>query len=151
METDDQVRENVRAELARDERLPHVAEIAVEANGGEVTLRGTVGSFAQRRAAVADARRSRGVFDVFDDLEVRLLIQDRRKDAEIRGAALQRLVWDPDLPGDHLDVQVRNGWARLAGEVEYQFQSDAAFEHVATLTGVTGVTNEIKVIQALRP
>ena len=56
VETDDQVRENVRAELESDERLPHPDEIAVEAHGSEVTLRGTVGSFAQRRAAVADAR-----------------------------------------------------------------------------------------------
>jgi osmotically-inducible protein OsmY len=149
METDDQVRENVRAELASDERLPYVDEIAIEANGGEVILRGTVGSFAQRRAAVADARRSRGVFDVFDELEVRLLGQDQRKDAEIRGAALQRLLWDPDLPGDYLDVHVRDGWVTLAGEVDYQFQSDVAFNYVASLTGVTGVTNEIKVVQAL--
>jgi len=46
---------------------------------------------------------------------------------------------------------VRNGWVRLTGEVEYQFQSDAAFNHVASLAGVTGVTNEIKVIEALSP
>jgi osmotically-inducible protein OsmY len=151
MDIDDQVRRDVRAELESDERIPYVDEIAVEANAGEVTLRGTVGSFAQRRAAVADARRTRGVFDVFDELHVRLLNQDQRKDAEIRGAALQRLLWDPDLPGDYLEVEVRDGWVRLAGEVEYQFQSDAAFDHVASLTGVTGVTNEIKVIQALSP
>jgi len=30
--------------------------------------------------------------------------------------------------------------------VTYQFESDAAFEDVAGLYGVTGVTNEIKVI-----
>jgi osmotically-inducible protein OsmY len=151
METDDQVRENVRAQLASDVRLPYVDEIAVEANGGEVTLRGTVGSFAQRRAALADARRSRGVFEVFDGLDVRLLDQDRREDAEIRGAALQRLLWDPDLPDDYLEVHVKNGWVTLDGEVEFQYQSDAAFDHAASLAGVTGVTNQIKVIQVLSP
>jgi osmotically-inducible protein OsmY len=36
----------------------------------------------------------------------------------------------------------------LKGEVDHQFQSDAAFNHVASLYGVTGVTNEIKVIEA---
>lgn len=133
--TNDRVIDDVRAELASDPRLPYPEEIAVESFGDAVTLRGTVGSFAQRRAAVADARRTRGVFDVFDELQVRLLNQDQRKDAEIRGAALQRLLWDPDLPGDYLDVEVRNGWVRLAGEVEYQFQSDAAFNHVASLYG----------------
>jgi len=145
----DQVETDVRAELAQDPRLPYVDEIAVEAYGGAVTLRGTVGSFAQRRAAVADARRTRGVFDVLDELEVRLLNDDRRKDAEIRGAALQRLIWDSEIPGDYLDVQVKDGWVTLKGDVDFQYQSDSAFDHVAGLYGVTGVTNDIKVVERL--
>jgi osmotically-inducible protein OsmY len=113
-----------------------------------VTLRGTVGSFAQQRAAVADARRTRGVFDVYDELAVRLLNEDRRKDAEIRGAALQRLMWDPEIPGDYIDVQVKDGWVTLKGEVDHQYQSDNAFNHVASMYGVTGVTNDIEVVEA---
>jgi osmotically-inducible protein OsmY len=143
----EQVREDVRAELDGDPRIPYADEIAVQAYGGGVTLRGTVGSFAQQRAAVADARRTPGVIDVFDELEVRLLDQDRRKDAEIRGAALGRLMWDSEIPGDDLYVEVKDGWVTLSGIVEFQFQSDIAFNHVTTLHGVTGVTNEIKVIE----
>jgi osmotically-inducible protein OsmY len=145
----DRIRDDVRAELAKDPRIPYVDEIAVEAYGGAVTLRGTVGSFAQQRAAVADARRTRGVFDVFDELQVRLLDRDRRRDAEVRGAALQRLVWDPEIPGDYLDVKVKDGWVTLDGEVDHQYQSDRAFDHVASLYGVTGVTNAIKVVERL--
>jgi osmotically-inducible protein OsmY len=145
----DRIRDDVRAELANDPRIPYVDEIAVEAYGGAVTLRGTVGSFAQQRAAVADARRTRGVFDVLDELQVRLLNDDRRKDAEIRGAALQRLIWDPEIPGDYLDVKVKDGWVTLDGEVDHQYQSDRAFDHVASLYGVTGVTNAVKVVERL--
>ena len=32
--------------------------------------------------------------------------------------------------------------------VDHQYQSDGAFEHVADLDGVTGITNEITVIEA---
>jgi osmotically-inducible protein OsmY len=145
----DRIRDDVRAELSKDPRIPYVDEIAVEAYGGAVTLRGTVGSFAQQRAAVADARRTRGVFDVFDELQVRLLNDDRRKDAEIRGAALQRLIWDPEIPGDYLEVRVKDGWVTLDGEVDHQYQSDRAFDHVASLYGVTGVTNDVKVVERL--
>jgi osmotically-inducible protein OsmY len=144
-----QIEADVRDELAGDPRLPYVDEIAVEAYGGAVTLRGTVGSFAQQRAAVADARRTRGVFDVYDELEVRLLNQDRRKDAEIRGAALQRLIWDPEIPGDYIEVGVKDGWVTLKGDVDFQYQSDRAFDHAASLYGVTGVTNDIKVVERL--
>jgi osmotically-inducible protein OsmY len=144
----DQIEADVRKELADDPRLPSPGEIAVEAIGGAVTLRGTVGTFAQRHAAVTDARRTRGVFDVYDELQVRLLNENRREDAEIRGAALQRLIWDTEIPGSYLDVRVTDGWVTLKGNVDFQFQSDAAFDHVAGLYGVTGVTNEIKVIEA---
>ena len=145
--TDDNIQSAVRTELASDPRLPYADEIAVEAYGGAVTLRGTVGSFAQRRAAVADARRTRGVFDVYDEIGVRLMNDDRRKDAEIRGAALQRLTWDPQIPGDYIDVQVKDGWVTLKGEVDHQYQSDIAFDHVASLYGVTGVTNDIETVE----
>src|ERR1700750_1768493 len=145
----DRVIDDVRAGLANDPRLPAPDEIAVEAFGDGVTLRGTVGSFAQQRAAVADARRTRGVIDVYDELDVRILDRDRREDAEIRGAALQRLSWDSAIPGDYLDVRVDDGGVTLKGEADFQFQSDLAFDDVSPLDGVTGVTNEIKVVERL--
>ena len=113
--TNDRVIDDVRTELASDPRLPYSGEIAVESFGDTVTLRGTVGSFAQRRAAVADARRTRGVVDVYDEVDVRILDRDRREDAEIRGAALQRLSWDSEIPGDYLDVRVDDDGSRSRG------------------------------------
>jgi hypothetical protein len=97
--TSRQIEDDARAEIAGHPRIPHPAEIAVEVVDGIATLRGTVGSFAQRHAAVADARRTKGVEYVDDWLQVRLLDRDRREDAEIRGAALQRLEWDSEIPG----------------------------------------------------
>jgi osmotically-inducible protein OsmY len=147
--TNDRVIDDVRTGLASDPRLPYPDEIAIESFGDTVTLRGTVGSFAQRRAAVADARRTRGVVDVYDELDVRILDRDRREDAEIRGTALQRLASDSEIPGDYLDVHVEDGWLTLKGDVDYQFQSDLAFDDVSRLYGVTGVTNQIKVVERL--
>ena len=145
--TSDQIQEDVRLAIAGDPRIPYAHSIAVEAVGDSVLLRGTVGNYAEKRAAVADARRTRGVFTVDDELRVRLMDLDRRADAEIRGAALQRLAWDSEIPGDYLDADVRDGWVTLKGDVDFQFQSDVAFDDVAGLHGVTGVTNEIRVVQ----
>ena len=143
-----QIEDDVRAQIAGDPRIPYPTEIAVEVmDDGVATLRGTVGSFAQRHAAVADARRTSGVELVDDWLQVRLLDRDRREDAEIRGAALQRLAWDTEIPGDEIGVSVKDGWVTLKGEVIFEFQSDEAFNRVASLHGVTGVTNEIRVVE----
>jgi osmotically-inducible protein OsmY len=138
---DDAVIEN----LDRDPRIPDASEIAVSVEDGTVILRGTVERFSQRRAAVQDAKRVDGVYEVDDQLNVNLIGADRRDDDEIRGVALQALIWDTDVPSDLVDVKVEDGWITLKGDVRYQFESDAAYGDVASLYGVYGVTNEITV------
>jgi len=135
----------VREVLSLDQRIPDPDQVAVSAEAGIVTLRGTVGSFGQRRAAVHDAANVVGVDDVNDELKVRLLDESRREDADIRGMALQILMWDADVPAELIDVKVDEGWVTLTGDVSYQFESDAAFEDVADMLGVVGVTNSIRV------
>jgi osmotically-inducible protein OsmY len=138
--------DQVRAALDGDPRIPHTGEVAVAEQEGVVTLRGSVRSFRQRRAAVQIAKSVPGVRQVEDELSIDL--RDRVEDDQIRAAALQVLIWDPDVPDDHLDVTVRDGWLTLKGEVKHQHESDAAFEDVSRLRGVGGITNEIKVITA---
>jgi len=137
--------DSVMASLDLDPRIPDSLEIAVAADDGSVTLRGTVEKFSQRRAATEDARKVDGVYDVDNQLKVSLTGADHREDDEIRGAALQSLIWDVDVPSEVLDVKVDDGWVTLKGDVSYQFESDAAYDDVASLYGVIGVTNEITV------
>jgi osmotically-inducible protein OsmY len=144
--TDAAIENAVRESLDHDPRVPFAEQVAIAAEDGLVIMRGTVGSFSQRRAAVKDAHAIAGVYGVDDQIIVRLLGDDRREDAEIRGAALQILMWDTEVPPDLVDVKVDDGWLTLTGTVDYQFESDAAYEDVADLLGVVGVSNEIKVI-----
>jgi osmotically-inducible protein OsmY len=144
--SNDEIADAVRTEIDRDPRIPHAREVAVSEREGAVTLRGTVGSFRQRRAAVQIAKSVPGVHDVADELSIDL--QDHFDDDEIRGTALQVLIWDPDVPDDRIDVKVKDAWLTLKGEVRYQHESDAAFDDVSRLRGVGGITNEIKVITA---
>jgi osmotically-inducible protein OsmY len=135
----------VMANLDLDRRIPASLEVAVAADDGIVTLRGTVERFSQRRAAAQDARKVDGVDDVDNQLKVSLTGADRRDDDEIRGAALQGLIWDVEVPSDFVDVKVDDGWVTLTGDVSYQFESDAAYADVSSLYGVLGVTNKIVV------
>ncbi len=140
------VEDEIRASLVEDPRIADPSEIAIEAEDGVVTLRGTVGSFKQRRAAAADAREVDQDYDVRDELNVRLLDEWAREDADIRGIALQILMWDVEVPAEAIDVKVSEGWVTLKGAVSYEFESDAAFDDVASLYGVVGITNDIKVV-----
>jgi osmotically-inducible protein OsmY len=145
MFTDTPLADAVIVNLDLDPRIPDSLEIAVAEDDGIVTLRGTVESFSQRRAAAQDAKNVDGVYDLDNQLKVSLTGADRREDDEIRGAALQNLIWDADVPSDFVDVKVNDGWVTLKGDVSYQFQSDAAYDDVASLYGVLGITNEITV------
>jgi osmotically-inducible protein OsmY len=122
--------------LRKDPRLPHPEEVAVRVDEDGVTLRGTVGSFSQRRAAVSATRKVDGVHYVHDELVVHLLDAAQRSDAELRGMA----------PAELIDVKVENGVVTLAGTVSWQFQADAAYEDVANLFGVIGINNDIRVL-----
>ena len=148
MLTDTSVADAVIADLDLDPRIPDSLEIAVAVDDGIATLRGTVESFSQRRAAAQDANEVDGVYDIDNQLKVSLTGADRRDDDEIRGAALQNLIWDVEVPSDLVDVKVDDGWVTLKGNVSYQFESDAAYDEVASLYGVLGVTNEIVVSNA---
>jgi osmotically-inducible protein OsmY len=140
--TEDAIRES----LNLDPRIPYPEQVAVDFEDGTAILRGTVGSFSQRRAAVSDTRNLGDVYDVDDQIQVRLLNDDRRDDADLRGIALQILAWDTEVPNDLVDVKVKDGWVTLTGEVSYQFESDAAYDDVSGLLGVVGVTNELTVV-----
>ena len=146
MSNDNTIVDRVRAALERDPRLPHPAEVAVLEHGGTVTLRGSVGSFHQRHMAVQIARSVRGVRGVEDELSLDL--RDHWEDDEIRGAALQALSSDRDVPEDRIDVSVDAGWLTLKGEVKHQSESNAAFEVATRIPGVGGITNKIEVVTA---
>src|SRR3984957_6537244 len=143
MLTDTPLADAVTASIDRDPRIPDSLEIAVAADDGIVTLRGTVESFSQRRAASQDAKQVDGEYDLDNQLKVSLTGANRRDDDEIRGAALQSLIWDVEVPSDFVNVKVDDGWVTLKGDVSYQFESDAAYDDVPSLLGVVGVTNEI--------
>jgi hyperosmotically inducible periplasmic protein len=146
MNDENGITDEIRARYVRDDRIPYPAEVAVYERNGTVTLRGSVGSIPQIRAAVEIAKSVRGVRTVVN--EVTLDPRDHWDDNEIKGAALQALMPISEAPGNQIDVKVGSGWITLKGMVKHQRESNAAFEAVADLPHVGGVKNEIKVITA---
>jgi BON domain len=102
---------DVAAELFWDPKVD-AEQIAVSADNGTVTLRGTVGSFRRTWEAPKAARHVHGVTGVKDELQVQILNSDRREDAELRGDVLQALMLDSLVPTS-VDAQVRDGFVTL--------------------------------------
>jgi osmotically-inducible protein OsmY len=128
-----------------DNPLVHADELAVENRGGDVVLRGTVGTMIQRAEAVRAARRVPGVRTVDDRVRVRPLGIDGHADADTEAAVLDALNADDQLHAADIDVESRDGTVTLRGLVELAFQRDRAERVALAVGGVSHVHNELKV------
>jgi osmotically-inducible protein OsmY len=144
--TDEQLQADVVAELFWDPRVGSEA-IAVSADAGTVTLRGTVDSFREVREAGKAACRVYGVTRVCNELDVRLLDDSKRDDAELRGDVLQALMLDSLIPTT-VDVRARNGSITLSGTADWQYQRDEAEFLAASVPGVYALQNHIRLTPA---
>ena len=79
MPTDTTTEDRIRESLDCDPRIPDPEQVAVAVEGGTATLRGTAGSFSQRRAAGGDARAVEGVDSVDDQIDVRLMYDNAER------------------------------------------------------------------------
>ncbi|HET6985483.1 MAG TPA: BON domain-containing protein [Kribbella sp.] len=141
--TDDALALDVKDELFWDPKVDS-EEIGVSADDGTITLRGTVGTFGQKRNAKKAAERVHGVVYVDNELSVRILTKSRRADADLRGDVLQAMLLDSLIPST-VDAKVQDGYVTLSGAVDWQYQRDEAEVVAGNILGVTGVDNEILV------
>ena len=142
--SNDQLVSSVTDELIWDPKVDSAA-IAISADDGVVTLRGTVGSFREKREAKQDAERVYGVENVNNELQVRILDANRRDDADLRGDVLRALMLDTLVPPT-IDAKVNDGWVILTGSAEWQFQRDEAEFIAANVLGVAGMINQIELM-----
>jgi osmotically-inducible protein OsmY len=144
MKTDREIQRDVADEIRWDPSLTGT-EIGVAAKEGVITLSGRVDSYAQKVAAERAAERVSGVRAIAEDLQVKLADSSVRTDTDIAHAALHALAWDIQVPNDKLKVRVEDAWVTMEGDVDWQFQKQAAERSVRYLTGVRGVINSIHV------
>lgn len=127
--------------------------IDVDTQGGVVTLRGTVDSYAARRQAVALARNTEGVREVRDELQVN---ESATADAGRAEPGSVDPVWvetkiqakyflDPDVKGHNIDVEVADGVVTLTGTVESESEKQTAEQIARETDGVKDVRNQVLV------
>jgi osmotically-inducible protein OsmY len=140
MYNDTEIQKDIAAELKWEPSLRN-DDIAVGVRDGVVTLGGFVDSYADKKKAERLAARIKGVKAIANELEVKLPSFSERADPDIARAALEHLKWNVSVPQDRIQLKVTKGWITLEGQVQWQYQKDAAEKAVRNLTGVKGVTN----------
>ena len=144
MESDIGLKKAVLNELGWDPSV-NASRIGVSMEGGIATLSGEVESYAEKVAALHAASRVFGVRGVADEIKVRLPDYNERTDADIARSAANALAWTATVPPDCVKVVVEDGWLTLEGEVNWQFEREAAEAAVRSLRGIVGISNDITV------
>ncbi len=139
--SDAQIQTDVMNELKWDPSV-NMAAVTSTTDNGIVTLRGTVSHFWDKTLAEGAAQRVGGVRAVADEIVVEITGPHEKSDEEIAEAALNALKWNYAVPNDIM-VSVDKAWVTLRGEVEWDYERNAARNAVSRLIGVKGVLNAI--------
>jgi osmotically-inducible protein OsmY len=149
MKTNAQLQKDVMEELKWEPCVTATA-IGVSVNNGDVTLSGTVPTFAEKFAAERATRRVAGVRAIAEEIQVTPFGKYKRSGQEIAEAAARAIKSHVWVPTD-VQVTVENSLVTLRGEVNWQYQRSAALEAVRYLAGVTGVSNLISIKPTAAP
>jgi osmotically-inducible protein OsmY len=144
MKSDSNLQVDVTDELAWDPSINHT-DLGVIVRDGVVTLTGTLTSLAEKHAAEEAVRRVGGVKGLAVEIDVKLLPQHERSDADIAIAARRALEWSTQVPPDAVMATVEKGYITLTGQVSWAYQRKAAERAVHGLIGVRGVANQVHV------
>ena len=140
--SDEKIEKAVRDELTQDFRVENPFEFSVEVINGNVTLRGVVPSYYQKRLAGEDIRDVVGVGWVANLLTVR---SDWREDSAILADIQFEMDVDSVLDNQAIRIRVENGIVTLSGDVNTFYEKLHAAEAASRVLGVRDVVNAIEV------
>ena len=125
----------------------NAAEIGVIVKDGVVTLTGMVDSYAKKGEAENAAKSVTGVKVVVEKIDVKLDKGfDKKDDNEIASDLIEAVKWNRQIPKEKIRAKVEEGWVTLEGEVEWNYQREAAYDIAKYQHGVKGVTNNITIM-----
>lgn len=150
MKTDSELKCDVENELKWEPSV-NEAHIGVAAKNCVITLTGHVATFAEKYAAEKAAKRVYGVKAVADEIDVKLLGLSKHTDEDIAQACITALKNNTSVPDEKIKVIITSGRVTLSGEVEWQYQREAAMNAVRFLPGVVSLSNQMTVKSRVSP
>ena len=118
------------------------AGIGVAVEAGAVSLSGEVDDYSERLAAKRAALRVRGVTAVVDDLVVHPKSGWTVTETDIAKEVHRALKWASNVP-ETVKAEIKDHAVTLVGQVNWDFQREAARRAVQFLRGVYSVNNMI--------
>jgi hyperosmotically inducible protein len=136
---------DVKMRLLASSKTPGF-DINVDTVNGEVTLFGVVDSQATKDAANTEARKVDGVKSVANDLQIVAPSKQKgvaENDEAIQSDVSKRIKANGQLADAHITIEVKNGIARLTGDVHDQGDRLTALTVARSTSGVRGLVDDM--------
>jgi osmotically-inducible protein OsmY len=140
--SDQEVAAAVRDAFLYDPRV-YSFEPTIVADDGVVTLMGSVSSVAARAAATETALNTIGVYRVRNQLHVNPV--DELTETELEPRVRNVLAWNPYVDRHEITVDAVGSRIYLYGDVDSSFERAEAERVASSVSGVSAVTNMIRV------
>ena len=144
MKTNQDLQKDVQ-DAIKWEPLLNAAEIGVTAKDGVITLTGTVDSYAKKLEAEDAAKNVSGVKAVAEEIVIKYSGLGGKTDTDIANEVLNAWKWRWEVPEGKIKLKVEHGWVTLEGDLEWNYQRETAKHAIRNLSGVMGVSNNIKI------
>lgn len=142
MKTDEILQKDVQDSLNWEPQLKST-DIGVTARDGIVTLTGTVDNYYKKAEAEKAAKKVSGVKALIEKIIIKPNGEKGINDTYIAEKILALFKSSFSIPDEKILVSVEKGWVTLEGNVNWNYQKEAAKNIVAGLNGVCGITNNI--------
>ncbi len=139
--SDEQLQHAVNQELFQDLRL-NPFNIQVSSEYGNVTLRGTVPLYFDKRLAEQDAKNVVGVMAVRNLLQV---TAEPRSNSDLARDIMTVIDSDSEVNGQDIKVKVDNGVVTLSGNVNQSYEKYEAERVAGNVRGVLDVIDNITI------
>ena len=80
-----------------------------------------------------------------EKIEIKFNGTGNTTDSDIATEVINAFKWNWEIPSDKVKVKVEAGWVSLDGNLNWNYQKEAAKKAVCKLNGVKGVNNNIKI------
>jgi osmotically-inducible protein OsmY len=141
--TDDQIKAEVKRELARFDRA--ASKLTVDVHGGVVMLSGDAPTLWIKAESIRRALKVNGV----KSLEAQVTVPKAENDAALSKEVIDRVRhYDLYTVYDNIQGRIRNGAVVLEGQVTEEKKSDDLAERVEKVKGVQSLDNRLVVLPA---
>ena len=140
---DKEISDNIRIELGRISAIKDPKRIKVHVDNGVVFLSGAVSFYREKLLAQTVASWQKGVKGLVNNIHV-LPLNKSLSDKNLE--SILNVMRKDEFPDyDNIKIHVKNGIATVTGSVKYLFTKKDIENEFASVIGIKGIKNELKV------